>query len=144
MVAKPIVSMSGMTLQVPSPIRRPLQDRLKSVATAQSGSFLGGISGGHVRPYWRFFVLDFIFLGCHFLKEKLGGIDRVWYFILWRAPRWSHLALRLATQIEQLVNKMQTVYDNLAQYLSEATVQPETFDKNLDIHMRFRQNLHWL
>ena len=41
------------------------------------------------------------------------------------------LAFRLAGQIEQLVTKMQGVYDNLATYLSEATVSPETFGKIL-------------
>ena len=41
------------------------------------------------------------------------------------------MALRLHTQVKDILQKMEKCYDNLAQHLSQATVAPETVDESL-------------
>ena len=43
------------------------------------------------------------------------------------------LQLRLVAQIQDIWNKLQSMHGELTHHLSEATVNPETMDKNLEL-----------
>ena len=43
------------------------------------------------------------------------------------------LQLRLVAQIQDVWNKLQSMHGELTHHLSEATVNPETMDKNLEL-----------
>ena len=93
------------------------QERLKSVGTNSSKSSLDWNSNHVSAEYTWQNVLNFYSL-------TLNRFKPLFIFCTW--------LLRLVLQMEQLLTKMQALYDSLTTQLSEATVHPEALSKPFD------------